>query len=67
MNPAIKTSVLPSLTADYLSQSNVNIDNTFNAAWKRLGFKSMLLQAKFHKRSVRQSAMLFIYSCFGFG
>jgi hypothetical protein len=51
MNPAIKTSVLPSLTADYLSQSNVNIDNTFNAAWKRLGFKSMLLQAKFHKRS----------------
>ena len=51
MNSAIQTSVLPSLTADYLSQSNVNIDNTFNAAWKRLGFKSMLLQAKFHKRS----------------
>jgi hypothetical protein len=51
MNSAIKTSVLPSLTADYLSQPNVNIDTTFNAAWKRLGFKRMLLQAKFHKRS----------------
>jgi hypothetical protein len=51
MNSAIKTSVLSSLTADYLRQPNVNIDNTFNAAWKRLGFKSMLLQAKFHKRS----------------
>jgi hypothetical protein len=51
MNSAIKTSVFPSLTADSLSRSNVNIDNTFNSAWKHLGYRSMLLQAKFHKRS----------------
>ena len=51
MNSATKTGVLPSLTADFLEQSNLSIDNTFNSAWKHLGFNSLLLQAKFHKRS----------------
>ncbi len=51
MNSATKTGVLPSLTTDFLEQSNLSIDNTFNSAWKHLGFNSLLLQAKFHKRS----------------
>ncbi len=51
MNSAIKAIDLPSLTADFLGQSTQNIDNTFSSAWKSLGFKALLLQAKFYKRS----------------
>jgi SRSO17 transposase len=51
MNSATKTLDLPSLTADFLSQANLNIDNTFNSTWKSIGFNIMLRQAKFSKRS----------------
>ena len=51
MNSATKPLNLPSLTTDLLTQSNLNIDNTFNSTWKSLGFKSMLHQSKFYKRS----------------
>jgi hypothetical protein len=51
MNSPTKKVALPSLTADLLSQANLNIDNTFSSTWKRLNVNSMLLQAKFSKRS----------------
>jgi hypothetical protein len=51
MNSATNSSSLPSLTSDLLSQANLNIDNTFNTTWKSIGFKSMLNQSKFNKRS----------------
>ena len=51
MNSATNTTNLPPLTADLLSQANLNIDNTFNSTWKSLNFKGMLNQAKFSKRS----------------
>lgn len=51
MNSATNTLNLPSLTADLLSQANLNIDNTFSTTWKRIGFNIMLRQAKFSKRS----------------
>lgn len=51
MNSDTKTVNLPSLAADFLSQSNLNIDNVFSTTWKRLGFKAILRQAKFSKRS----------------
>ncbi len=51
MNSATKPLSLPSLTADLLTQTNLNIDNVFNSTWKSLGFKSMLHQSKFGKRS----------------
>ena len=51
MNSATKPLSLPSLTADLLTQTNLNIDNVFNSTWKSLGFKSMLHQSKFSKRS----------------
>ena len=51
MNSDTKTVNLPSLAADFLSQSNLNIDNVFSTTWKSLGFKTILRQAKFSKRS----------------
>jgi hypothetical protein len=42
---------LPSLTADFLSQVNLNIDNIFNSTWKNIGFNIMLGQANLSKRS----------------
>ena len=51
MNSATKTLNLPSLTADLLSQVNLNIDNTFSTTWKSIGFNIMLRQANFSKRS----------------
>lgn len=51
MNSATKTLDLPSLTADSLSQANLNIDNTFSSTWKSIGFNIMLRQATFSKRS----------------
>ena len=51
MNSATKTLNLPSLTADLLSQVNLNIDNTFSSTWKSIGFNIMLRQAQFSKRS----------------
>jgi hypothetical protein len=51
MNSPTKKVALPSLTADLLSQANLNIDNTFSSTWKSLNVNSMLLQAKFSKRS----------------
>ena len=51
MNSATNTLKSPSLTADFLNQANLNIDNTFNSTWKSLGFNAMLRQAKFSKRS----------------
>lgn len=51
MNSATNTLKLPSLTVDFLEQSKLNIDNTFNSTWKSLGFNAMLRKAKFSKRS----------------
>ena len=51
MNSPTKIVALPSLTADLLSQANLNIDNTFNSTWKSLNVNSLLRQAKFSKRS----------------
>ena len=51
MNSATHTLKSPSLTADFLNQANLNIDNTLNSTWKSLGFNAMLRQAKFSKRS----------------
>jgi len=51
MSSATKTLNLPSLTADLLTQVNLNIDNTFSSTWKHIGFNMMLRQAKFSKRS----------------
>ncbi|WP_022942599.1 hypothetical protein [Psychromonas hadalis] len=51
MNSDTKAVNLPSLAANLLSQSNLNIDNVFSTTWKNLGFKAILRQAKFSKRS----------------
>ena len=51
MNSDTKNLSLPSLTADLLSQSSLNIDNTFSSTWKNIGFQVMLRQSKFNKRS----------------
>ena len=51
MNSATKNLSLPSLTADLLNQSNLNIDNVFSSTWKNIGFQVMLCQSKFNKRS----------------
>ncbi|MCP4988063.1 MAG: transposase, partial [Colwellia sp.] len=51
MNSATQTLNLPSLTADLLSQVNLNIGNTFSTTWKNIAFNIMLRQAKFSKRS----------------
>ncbi|MCP4326718.1 MAG: hypothetical protein GY787_33805 [Alteromonadales bacterium] len=50
MHSAAKTLNLPSLTANLLSQVNLDIDNTFSPTWKRIGFNTMLRQANFSKR-----------------
>ncbi len=51
MDTATKTLGLPSLTADLVSQENLNIDNSLSTTWKSIGFNIMLRQAKFSKRS----------------
>jgi len=51
MNSDTKTVNLPSPAADFLNQSNLNIDNVFSTTWKSFGFKTILRQAKFRKRS----------------
>ncbi len=49
MDSATKILNLPSLTADLLSQVNLDIDITFSATWKSIGFDIMLRQANFSK------------------
>ncbi len=51
MNSATKILNLLSLTADLLTQVNLNIDNVFSSIWKHIGFNMMLRQVKFSKRS----------------
>ena len=51
MNSDTTTFNLPSLTDDFLNQSNLNIDNTFSSTWKNIGFQAMLRQSKFSKCS----------------
>ena len=51
MNSDISSSVLPSLTAEYLSRHDVQVDNRFNKAWQRIGFNKLLKQSRFSKRS----------------
>ena len=51
MNSVTKTFDLPPLTADLLNQVALKVDNTFSTTWKRIGFNSLLRQAKFSKRS----------------
>jgi len=55
MNPDTKHLVLPSLTIDFLTQSDIKIDNIFSKAWQQLGFKSVLHRCGFKKRSGTQS------------
>ena len=43
--------LLPTLTADLLSDSHVKIDNLFSKMWKQLGFKTLLCKSGFKKRS----------------
>ena len=40
MNSDTSSPVLPSLTAEYLSRHDVQVDNLFSKAWQRIGFKS---------------------------
>ena len=51
MNSDTSSSVLPSLTAEYLSRHDVQVDNLFSKAWQRIGFNRLLKQARFSKRS----------------
>ncbi|WP_257720339.1 hypothetical protein [Alteromonas naphthalenivorans] len=37
MNSDTSSSVLPSLTAEYLSRHDVQVDNLFSKAWQRIG------------------------------
>ena len=43
--------LLPTLTADLLSDSHVKIDNLFSKMWKQLGFRTLLCKSGFKKRS----------------
>ena len=58
MNSDTKHSVLPSLTVDFLTQSDIKIDNVFSNAWQQLGFKSSLYRCGFKKRSRAQTSDL---------
>jgi hypothetical protein len=51
MESATNTLGLPSLTADFISQIHLEIDNTFSSIWNSLRFNTMLRQAQFSKRS----------------
>jgi hypothetical protein len=41
----------PKETSNEFCHKHLEIDNTFNSTWKRIGFNIMLRQAKFSKRS----------------
>jgi len=58
MNIDTKHSLLPSLTVDLLAQSDIKIDNVFSNAWQQIGFKSLLHQCGFKKRSGAQASEL---------
>ncbi|WP_084546017.1 hypothetical protein [Marinomonas profundimaris] len=51
MNSDTTSSVLPSLTAEYLSRHDVQADTLFSKAWQRNGFNRLQKQARFSKRS----------------
>ena len=51
MNPATFPSGLPTLTTDLLTRDDIYIDNLFNKVWQRLGFRTLLKQSGFSKRS----------------
>jgi len=51
MNPATFPSGLPTLTTDLLTRDDIYIDNLFNKVWQRLGFRTLLNQSGFSKRS----------------
>ena len=58
MNPDTKRSVLPSLTIDFLAQSDIKIDNVFSRAWQQIGLKPLLTRCGFKKRSGTQASEL---------
>jgi hypothetical protein len=58
MNIDTKHPVLPSLTVDFLAQSDIKIDNVFSKAWQQIGFKSLLTRCGFKKRSGTQASEL---------
>lgn len=49
MNIDTSSSVLPSLTADYLARHDVQVDNLFNNAWQRIGFNKLLKTIAIYK------------------
>lgn len=51
MNTDTTPAFLPTLTTEFLSRTDIRIDNLFSTLWKRFGFNSLLKQAGFKKRS----------------
>jgi hypothetical protein len=51
MNTDTASTLLPTLTTEFLSRKDIRIDNLFSTLWKRLGFNNLLKQAGFKKRS----------------
>ena len=51
MNHDTTACVFPSLTSDFLRNSDSLIDNIFADLWKQVGMKTLLARCGFHKRS----------------
>jgi len=51
MNPDTTPSILPTLTTDFLSRTDIQVDNLFSSMWQRLGFKALLSRSDFRKRT----------------